>query len=585
MPENQSPDVVEPIATSEMSKTESGIATTSFVAETKEKKEAEIPAAQKIPLEEKFFVSPTPAQNTFGRRVTQEEVAHKEKVREILEKVWWLLVVGVVTLILWASWPKFKAFLDLLTEHSTLEQNSAPGVMEVTSQVVTPILSGSIYRLNQDLGYLNSNAFAEINYYAAGTFTSGKYAGGERFIVVARRHDGTVMSYTFVHTASGEVFLAGGKPNPAQWLKTLQSYYLLDEINQNSQTIQIVDEIETDHPQTLPISKTMILYRVGLLTQVGPYPGEAEMSQLNLNLDFQEYHNLSLLAAQNYSSLKIYDKGYSLEELFNQVRSNLESTAEAALDTYLNSGTRFVVLDKVGVPVVYELAFVDHYQNYQQDTLTKELFALSLYQQELIKYKATSQYQAYRQHAVASASAQLPEDGPTAPTVGLNLPGFVYPLTDFELDSDLATVFDRFGPALLSSCTQQTTTKVMQNLTLADLKPVGKIFIPQATLYRLADEQHPLFTLAYEAKFVNTGLTDEEIVAQNQDVIVPMKPYTQSELSQIRNGRLKVTLPTLAEYAQQMPLLFVLDPWGRIVMLQESTVVSDPACIVEQDVV
>ncbi|MDO5561647.1 MAG: hypothetical protein Q4G02_02640 [bacterium] len=592
MPENQSPELEQtkmtsPIVEAAPVAQEPKVAATvqDIKVDTVKAEETSSTDEEKIPLEEKFFAPPTPAQNTFGRRVTQEEIVHREKVANFFEKFLWLVAVIVVMIILWASWPKIEAFLDLLTEPSAAEQISTPQVMETTSQVVQPILSGSLYRSTEDFGYLRTTAFTEINYYMAGKFASGKYADAERIIAVAQRNNGEVMNFTFVRTAVGEIFLVGGKPNPQQWLKTLQSFYLFDEINQDAQTIRLVDEIETDHPQTLPVSKAMVLYKQNLLTQVGPYPGEAETAKLNSNLDFQEYHNLSLLQAQNYPGVKIYDKVYNRDELLNQVRTNLVPNEEAVLDTYINSGTKFVVLDSVGVPVVYELVFTDRYQNYQQDALTKELFALDLYQKELAKYAASDNYLAYRKHVEETQAVQLPEDGPAAPVVGQNLPGFSYAVTDFEFNSDIATVFTDFGPALLSSCTSQKDTKVIQNLTTDDLEPVGKIFVPQATLYRLIDENHPLLQLAYNAKFVNTGLDETEIVAENQDLIVPMKPYTKSELSRIRNGRLKVTLPTLAEYAQQMPLLFTIDPWGRILMIQESAIVSDPACLTEQDVV
>lgn len=591
MPENQSPEL-------EQAKT---LSSTANVAPADPAVKAPPPPAQsvasdvstveetssteKIPLEEKFFAPPTPAQNTFGRRVTKEEIAHREKIAEFFEKFLWLAAVVVVMIILWASWPKIEAFLDLLTAPPAAEQTSTPQVMEAASQVVQPILTGSLYRSTEDFGYLRPAAFTEINYYMAGKFTSGKYMDAERIIAVAQRNSGEVMNFTFVRTAIGEIFLVGGKPNPEQWLKTLQSFYLFDEINQDAQTIRLVDEIETDHPQTLPISKTMLLYKQNLLTQVGPYPGEAETTRLNTNLDFQEYHNLPLLEAQNYLGVKIYDKVYNREELLSQVRANLVPDEEVALDTYLNSGTKFVVVDGVGVPVVYELVFADRYQNYQQDTLAKELFALDLYQKELAKYAASDSYLAYRQHIGETQVTQLPEDGPAAPIVGQNMPGFVYAVMDFEFESGIWTVFNDFGPALLSSCTTQRNTQVVQNLTIDDLQSVGKIFVPQATLYRLIDENHPLLQLAYNAKFVNTGLEETEIVAENQGLIISMKPYTTSELSRIRSGRLQVTLPTLAEYTQQMPLLFIIDPWGRILMMQESSIVSDPACLIAQDVI
>lgn len=548
--------------------------------ETNEEKPLDPPEKKEpVSLEERFFVKATPAQETFARKPTAAELKTKSMMIEVLEKAWWIIVILLVLLLLWANIDRFRSLLDFLFEKPVATPTPQVEVMqELQSQVVSPVMTGVVAKVQEDLGLVNRQFFPTINYYRAGKFVSGNYNGGERLIAVAA-NDKETRSFVFVQMPNGEIFMDGGQPNTRLWLANLQSYYLKQEIMVETKAIKFVDQIVADHPDTLPVSETMVLYRERLLTASGPYDEESRGEpQLFWQLPLSEYENLLLLGAANYTSLDIYSKTYDVEELKSQVTDNWTTENLTLMDTYLQGGTKFVVTDRTGLAYIYELAYKDKYQAYQKETGQKESFALQLYRQELVKYTATEEFTFFKKDALSGRQVSWPIGLPATPVVGQDLPGFDYQTTAFE---DFATKFNRYVPGLVSTCSEIIDGKILQKVTKDDVEEVGKIFIPQVAIYKLKDSNHPLYRLNYELKFKGTGLSEDEIVAQNRDLILSMKNYTRSELTAIEMGRKKIELPTLEEYVKEVPILVVIDPWGRLVMLSEGTLITQPICAKE----
>ncbi len=531
----------------------------------------------KLPLEDRLFTPPTPAQATFARKPTEKELKRKTLIIEMIEKGWWILAMVIVLILLWLNRFNFTSFFDFLLEPET--PTPVPATEKPTalkSQVVAATIMGEVRKLDEDLGFLNENFFTEVNYYSAGQWTTGEYANGERIVVVAKKGE-RVRSFVFVKMPDGEVFFDGGKPNTVTWLQNLQGFYLLNEIKAQAKNIKFVSQVTSDHPDFLPVSEKMILYKERLLTDSGPYENESSgMTSLPLPLNANEYKNLSSLAADNYTTLKIYEKIYNLSELQSQVTNNWTDEDLKIMDTYLRGGTKFVVTDATGLAYIYELVYKDKYEAYKKETLETELFSLNLYQEELAKYTATEQFELFQKDLANGINAEWPVGLPKTPPVGQNLPGFDYKTTAFE---DVTLFFNSYIPALISTCSDILDAKVLQNLTMAELEAVGRIFVPQATVYKLKDQNHPLNQLAFDLKFRGTGLTDDEIVAANESLILSMKNYTRQELNDIAKGKKKIELPTVSEYASKVPLLFVVDPWQRVLMLEEADVASQPDCV------
>ena len=537
-------------------------------------------AEEKKSLEERFFAPPTAAETTFGRKETKDEVEWRNSLGEIIGNVWWIIAIGIVLVILWRSWPTIRQFLDSIP---AVDQSKTPLTETiVSSQVIQPTLTGSVFTLTENLSWVNESLFQNVHYYSAGKFVSGKYEGAERIIAVAQGNsERPTKIFTFVRTTNGDVFLDGGKPDMKLWLQMLQSYYLLDEIDQTTQVIQWTDQVTTDHPDSLKLNSTMSLYKTQVLTNVGPYLSLETANRLNVSLDPSQYKALSSLEAVNYLALSLYSKDYDATERRQQMAAGA-ATGEAELlaATYVQAGTKVLVTDQTGLTFVYELVFSDVYSNYEKSVLEREILNVNLYKEQLVRYVATSQFKAFKAGLAAGQNiGEWPSGLPVAPTVGNNLPGFTYQTNSFEFKAE-TPLFKRYIPAFLPSCTIQKDAKVLKNVTKQDLTEVGKIFIPQASLYRLTNEGHPLYKLAYQAKFVDTGLTDEEIIAENRETIYTLNGYDKYYWESYDNGRRQAELPTEETYTSTMPLLLLEDPWGRILVLQEGELVTHKECLV-----
>ncbi len=552
--------------------------------ETKENEKtvikANIPVVEqpKLSLQDKIFAQQTPAQTTFARKPTEKELQQKSMIVELIEKVWWIAIVVFILIFLSLNLDKLKQFGDWLFDHE--EKTTMPVIeSQLKSQVVLPILTDTTYKIETDLGFLNRDVFDEVNYYLAGKFTSGEYVNGRRIVALGKKNNGLKEQFVFVATETGAVFLDAGKPNTKAWQKTLESYYLLGEINKKEKNIQLVAQIVSDHPDYLVVNNDLILYREKLLTETGPYNLKTEkIESLALTLDANEYQIMTGSATINYPSLKVYGKVYSLEELQAQVMQNQSVDNLKTMDTYLNRGTKYIIVDQTGLPYVYELADKSKYETYQQKTLSEETFALSLYDQELAQYTATEDFSIYAKDFANGTDVDLPDGLPDLPVVGKDLPGFIYENSAFE---NLNASFKRYVPGFTVSCTNLVEAKILQNMSLDDLEPVGKIFASQTTLYKLKDNNHPLYQLLYDLKFKNTGLSEEEIIKENHDLILSMKNYTRSELSAIERGRQSLELPIFTEYVAKNPLLLIVNSLGDFLAISEGELVTHPECIVD----
>ncbi len=508
------------------------------------------------------------AKATFGQKPSEKEVKQRNLLLATFEKFWGVLAVIVVGLILVANWQNLKNFLDFLTKPKEVVTIEEP--TKVVTEIITADFEGKAFQIEEDLKWLRRDFFQNLRYYQAGELTKGEYQGAKRYLASGQLNGSQeTWTFEFLKLTDGRVLMNGGKPNSQLWLKNLLSFYLGQLVDQD--LVTLIDEIPSDFPQVLRLNTTASLYRQDFLTDSGPYQGLNGEGKLELALNPQFYKKLTPLEARKYKDLNFYSKVYDSRELFWQIAPNLNSDDEKIVDTYLEGGSKVIITDKTGLAMVYELVFTDKLEAYQQFTLASELINLEIYQQSLQKYTATTEFKEYRQKVINLQAAQLPQPMPEMPQLRADKPGFWYRNQDFEF-KDKKSLFASFVPAYVPTCTKLIDAKVIQNITIDDLEPVGKIFIPQAEIYRLKDEQHPLNKLAYNLKFADSNLSDEELIQNNFELILAMKNYSRNELSQIRQGTKNPTLPSYEEYVVAMPLLFVVDPWGRILSIWENEI-------------
>ena len=509
------------------------------------------------------------ARETFGYRMTDEEKRRAKTKRTVIEIVSWLGALGLVVGILAWNWEKIRNFFDFVVEPEPEVVVEAPVVIE--SQVVESVLAGMTIQIEQDLGWVREELFDDLVYYQAGELVGGDYVGAKRYIATGiLRENGTLRVYEFWEMKDGRVLLNGGKPNPILWLQTMEDFYLGMYFDDK---VQLVDSLMGDFPQTLPLNSEMMLYRREMLTQLGPYDGAVVgMPRLELTLSPDYYEQLPALDARNYPELKFYSKMYNSDELFSQIADNIHPSDDAIVDEYLYGGTKVVVTDRTGLSMVYELVFNYQWENYRRNSLNRDLQNLEFYQQELIKYTATAAYQEYkRQVLVGVEEPEIPTGRPTLPKLEVGIPGFSFEVQAFEFDEAMPG-FARYISAYTAPCVARIDAKVLQNVTMSDLRQVGRIFIPQTSLYVLADDYHPLNHLAYNLKFVQETIPEEEFLERNREVLVAIGDYNRSQANLILSGRRQPELPTFEQYVNKMPLLVMTDPWGRLLLVWENDV-------------
>lgn len=520
------------------------------------------------------------ARTTFGYKPTETEKKQKEQIWALFEKVWWILVLLVVGLILIFNWPVVSSFYCLLTNCQPPENEVLPTLAPAPAPaVVNSIFSQRAVALTQDFGWLRANFFSKMQYYSAGEVVSGGYTGAKRFYVATQRKaDQVFRLYEFYQLSSGEVVLIGGRPNVRLWMQNLQDYYLGQYFADN---VRFQDEMFDDFPTTLPVSETMLLYRREVLTDLGPYDCNVHngayfdctyygQPELALSLSPSAWQRLPALKANLYKDLNFYAHPYSPQERQSQIASNLLPEDYLVASQYIVGGSKVIVQDSTGVNMVYELVFKDQYENYQRQSLNNDLRNLGFYQQELVKYTATQAFADYKNKLFAGEAADLPIGKPNTPVIDYSLPGFVFTNKQFQFAGEKHPQYSFYIGAFSSICSRLVDGKVMQQISTADLEEIGRVAIPQAPLYRLKNSQHPLNNLIYNLKIASPRFEEAAYKQLNQERLLAIQDLDPRDKERIRQGKQELPLPTLADYINSEPLLFILDPWQRPIAIWEA---------------
>ena len=522
------------------------------------------------------------AKQTFGYKLTTEEKKWREILLEVVEKGWWVFALLTVLIIMVANWSTLKNFYDFLTAPKTPLVVEQPVLTE--SPIKETIFAGKVRELEEDLGWMNHQFFLNLVYYEAGEVIKGEFLGAKRYWVVGQLRESKMMrTYEIWKLTDGQVLLNSGKPNPRLWLQNLQDYYLYQYFV--TDIVKIKDELQNDFPHTLDLNATMMLYRREVLTDVGPYDGAKHgYPKLGLVMAVDEYVKMPMLGAQNYKDLTFYSKTYNTNELFSQVVDNAPVELDSVVDQYVQAGTKIVVTDKTGVSMVYELIFKDQWENYVRTSLNRDILSLDFYQQELIKYTATSSFANYKKRMMEGEYIVNFMGAPSIPQIEMGYPGYLFKTSYFEFGLK-SPLFVTYNSGLTSVCEPRINGKVIRNVEMSELEEVGKVFVPQAPIYALKENNHPLNSLVYELKFRYSDLGEEKLMSENFEQFLLMKAYDRFKAENVRRGWEKLEMPTLEEYISKMPILFIKDPWDRLIMIWENEIKFLRKCVIISDII
>jgi hypothetical protein len=502
---------------------------------------------------EQVVKDPTTAEETFATKTTEEQEKRRSGVlvwsRRILLTA--VAVAAVILIIINRS-----AFVNLFLLIFTPKKPEAEVVQEV---VVTDkrLLTGELTPIWDDLGYLNKNNFSEIKYYQAGIYRQGQYQGAKRIVAVAKRNTETLPeTFIFLVTTDGKIFFDGGAPAYDTLVKNLQAYYVWRDITAEK-NIVFVDNLVNDHATTLEVSPVFALYRRTILTGAGIYAltGKTGDGILLGNLETAGYEKLGSI--DKYPDLTFWAKPYDAAELDVQIDPRLSVEEVAKVGEYLASGSEVVVTDSTGLAYVYDLTFKNKVTDFAPK-LAEMMILVNDYKMEV------------QQYALASGSGE-----PAVFGWWLDYPGLTFAKNEFYFRAGNTQVtFDDYGVPFESTCSGLLDAKVLKNVTGEELENVGVIDIPQTTLYRLKDDNAPLSTAMYDWKIGSSGLSEEVLTKENQDLFVLLAKYNEAQRRRVAEGRERAPLPSREQYVGGLPLLIFQDAWGRYLLIGEQSVTS-----------
>lgn len=415
--------------------------------------------------------------------------------------------------------------------NKSLISNKETTVDTVTPTEVsqTPLLTGQTKKMDQNLAIfklteddkLNGVNNVDFSYYSTGIFTRGELKDYTR-IVAVRPADSPEGPEVFVlATKDFQNYILddpnqGTINNPES--EASNPYYYLDKSKISSTTT-----FETEQTMELSLDKNYSLYREKLL--VDSVPSNEKDSNGNvvyktvLITDFSGYQKISSPRAD----LTFYFKNDGKNDWGN----------DPLRQQYLLGTTEVIVADSTGLAMSYALTTPKNIETYN----TKEAqyqTAMTTYQNQLKKYnnKESTEY-------------------PTYPTF-VFLPGMGFESSEISSQTNL-TFFKDYRTAIPGGCAETMNTRIV-NISDDDLEQIGTV--GNLPLYRLKDSSSSLYTLAFKNKF--------EYYDQAPD-----------EWNDVNKG---IKKPTLAEYVNSNPLLFVKDFWGRVVALGEYDIQLPAGC-------
>ncbi len=390
------------------------------------------------------------------------------------------------------------------------------------------LLSGELKLVDQDLHLFKLTESDKLNevkrsgiYYEAGHYIKGQYEGYTR-IVAIRGPRGLSKPHSFILATKD--FVSYILDDPEQ--KTINydedhwnnPYDLLDKSKIAKATV-----LPGDQPLEISLDNKFSLYRDKILLDYVE-TGEKDkygnsLSRIILANDFFDYEALS--SPDDY--LSMYFEEYWQDDKFFANYSAEQKQAFKVRDEYYQGWTEVVVLDSVGVPMIYSLTTKNNIAQYQRD---KSQFFVDFRRYEDLKEKfENDEIEDY---------PKMP-DYVSVPALGVQ---------GDDISSSVNNFYDEYETAFPQACSSSLRTRTL-NVNDEDLEPIGTV--NGLTLYQLKDENHPLLYYAFDAK-----------IGPYQDDI----DYWEDI-----NGSVKV--PSFEEYTAKHPLLFFKDYWDRWVAIGE----------------
>jgi len=409
-----------------------------------------------------------------------------------------------------------------------------------TKEVSQPALfSGQLKRLSQNLLIFKLTENDKLNnvennfiYYEAGVFTRGALKDYTRVIAV-RPSEGMGNPQVFVLATKdfksyilNDPQLATTKYPVDDWQNP---YSVIDQSKIGS-----TQTFDTEHILSIDLDSNFALYLV-------EYPTETiktntkdsngnDNYETRLVVDYSAFQKLST----NIANLTYYFKLNETETANNNQMNANEKDKVQLSQKYILGSTQVVVTDSAGLPMSYSLTTPTNIKEYDTKVISYET-DMKNYQDQLTQYqnKKIVEYPKYPDF--------------------LYLPNMGFKSTQINSSKTELKFYSNYQVAFPGACATTLNTAVM-NVGDTDLEQIGAV--GNLALYKLKDANHPLYSLAYK----------------NKIDYYDIDPTSWDQMNK------NIKKPTLGEYVNQNPLLFIKDHWQRWVALGEYDIMLPGGC-------
>lgn len=422
---------------------------------------------------------------------------------------------------------------DALTSTETAKSNPTPVISLSPTNTLsqTPLFTGKLERLEQDLQLFTLTEDEKVNsrtdhsvYYSAGVFSQGELEGYTRIIAI-HQPDGPMSPLTFtLATKDFQKYILDDPENKTVAFPLDDWRNPYTEIDKTK--ISNVATFETEQPSSISLDQQFALFYEELpVASVETSKLDAYGNPFYDILLTTDYATFQLLASP-VPHLSVYFQPYVQNDTYFESLSPMAKEQFLLRKKYFLGLSQVIVVDSVGLPAVYAMTTPENITEY---TRKKADFDIA--------WKQYEDQVALQAKSPETEMAIAPAPEPVfLPTLGFKGTDVVAPNT--------FTFFKQYQAAFPSSCSTSLNSRVLA-VSDRELEQVGTI--RELPVFRLVDQNHPLYELAYQNK----------LAYYEQDA---------TAWDQINMGMPK---PTLEEYVNKNPLLFVKNYWQQWVALGE----------------
>lgn len=389
------------------------------------------------------------------------------------------------------------------------------------------LFSGKLKRTDKNLMIFKSTEDDALNkikndfvYYEAGVFQRGELQGYTRIIAIRppETPEGPII-YTLATKDFQKYYIDDPKN---EWTNKNDSayedvFYYLDKSKIIGAKI-----FEREDNQEINLDNDFALFRENYATD------NVKTERIDSNGN-NIYETVLISDLSNYKKLE--SPFSNLEFYFEKLNINNnytdadEKQKNVWKQKYILGSSEVMVIDSSGLPTNYALSTVKNIEQYKNDSSEYEI-KLKKYNEEVTKYenKEISEYPKYPEFVY--------------------LPNLGFKSTQLEANK-MTSYFSDYRSAYPSACSTSMNTKVI-NISDDKLEEVAKI--EGNSIYRLKDKSSDMYLLAYKNK---------------------LDYYEKSDPSEWEFENKGINKPSLEEYVNKNPLLFMKDYWQRWLVLGE----------------